>query len=568
MGGSTWPGEQPADPRSGWRPWETWLALAAMLLMMYRPHFADAVFNHAEEGLYLGNIYALLQGKIPYRDIFMQFGPLNDYLPALVLKLAGPSIYALRAYFFWSAVLTVLMSWWLARKYLRSRPFLYIAAFVLAYEVFSPHWAIYWGGLRHFWGLVVVWTWLKYLEGARQRLWLFLAGLACAVSLLTSIEVGLFTTAASGLLLLALARHRRLSLREFLGQLGFLAGGWALGMLPLLAYFLSQGALQEYLRIAFYDVPFNHVAKFGQRRLLALGPGDNSLKSLLAWPLSANFKMFLPLGAFAAGAWLCLGAWRRQALSAWHFMVLLLLAYGLPLYLVSFRQFGGPQSQASIGPAIILGLALLDRLYAGLGAAPAGQPSGPGDLRGLRGRRGLVLAGVCLYLLAAQNMAYGDLWGFMKTKHTNYALLSGHDPNLAPLRLAGAGGVWVGKKDVQELTGVVNFLKEHTQPGEAILAVPEDGAYYFLADRPNPLRFSTPAMAYTAERFQQEILEQLQRHPVRFIVRRNKTSGHAKHAGRPDHDLAPSFYDCIEEYYQKIASSGPTLVLVHKEMKP
>jgi hypothetical protein len=564
LGGRQRTAEEAGGPRAVLGYGETFLVLAAMFLLMYRPHFADAGFNYAEEGLYLGNIYAIFQGKIPYRDIFMQFGPLNDYLPALALKLFGPTIYTLRAYFFLAAIFTVLASWLLARKCLRTRPFLYVTAFVLVYEVFSPKWALYWGGLRHVSGLLVVLAMLKFMESARPRLWLFLAGVLCGLSLLTSIEVGLFATAASGLLLMVLAWHRGLSLRDFLGQLLPLVGGWALVMIPMLAYFLAHGALQEYLRIAFYDVPFNHMAKFGQRRLISLGPGDYGLKSLLAWTLSTNFKMYLPFGAFAAGAWLCLKAWRQRNLTSWHFMVFLLLAYGLPLYLVSFRQFGGPQSQASYGPAIILGLALLERLSNWL--APAGGLGRGGLLSAARLWRALVPLGVCLYLVTAQHMIYVDFLGFLNAKRANYALINGRDPNLVPLRIEGAGGIWTTKKDARELTGTVEYLKEYTKPGEAILVVPEDGAYFFLADRPNLLRFSTPAMAYTAERFQVEILEQLKKHAVRIVVKRNKTSGHAKHAGKADYDLLPNFYDCLNEFYPRKSDIGPVSILLHRDM--
>lgn len=543
---------------------ETLLILAGMFLLMYRPHFADAPFNHAEEGLYLGNIYAIFQGQIPYRDIFMQFGPLNDYLPALALKLFGPTIFTLRAYFFFAAILTVLLTWVLASRYLRTRFFGYLAAFVLVYEVFSPKWALYWGGLRHASGLLVALALLRYLEGVRPRLWLFVAGLLCGLSLLTSIEVGLFATAASGLLFLLLSWQRGLSRPEFLGQLAALVGGWALAMAPMLAYFLAHGALQEYLRIAFYDVPFNHMAKFGQRRFISLGPGAPGLQAWLMWPLSFNFKMYLPFGAFAATAWLCLRAWRDKALTSWHFALMYLVAYGLPLYLVSFRQFGGPQSQASYGPAIILGLVILEGLYQGRWSAPAPGQAQPAASP--LARRALVALGICLYLLTAQHMIYTNLRGFIKSKRDDYALLNRHDPNLVPLPLAKAGGVWTSKKDARVLVGVVGYLQEFTQPGEAILVVPEDGAYFFLADRPNLLRFSTPAMAYTTERFQVEILERLKRQAVRVVVKRNKTSGHAKHAGKSDRDLMPQFYDCLNEFYRKKADIGPVSILLHRDM--
>lgn len=553
----------------GPRPWEALAILVLMTLLMYDPNFADGGFNHAETGLYLGNIHALFQGKVPYRDIFMQFGPLNDYLPALALKLFGPTVHTLRAYFFWAAVLTVLTGWLLARRCLGTRPFWYAAALVLVYEVFNPRWSVYWGGLRHLWGLLVVLALLRSLESPRPRRWLFLAGLLCALALLTSIEVGLFATAAAGLFLLARAREQRLPWPDLLRRLMALAGGWALVMVPFLTYYAMVGALGEYLRIAFHDVPFNHMAKFGQKHLIALGPADYSPRSLLAWAFSANCKMYIPFAAFALGAWLCLKAWRARTFGPWHYRVFLLLSYGLPLYLVSFRQFGGPQSQSGFTAPIILGLMLLERLYvqfrSGLGAAGPSPLAGPTARP--QGWQALVLLAAVVFLLVSQNMVHGNLMGFIRDKRADYAMLNRHDPNLTPLEVPGAGGVWTTKKEAREIIPVVEFLRRHTRPGEPIIVLPEAGAYHFLADRPNPLRFSTTAMAYTTERYQEEIRAQLANNPVRIVVKRNKRSGHAKHAGKTDYDMLPAFYDLIAAHYHQVASLGPVSILLHNNMR-
>lgn len=555
-----------APAGAGWplRVWEIILVLAAMTLLMYRPGFADGSFNHTETGLYLGNIQAIFQGKVPYRDIFLQFGPLNDYLPALFLKVFGPTIHSLRAFFFFSAILTVLLGWVLALKTLRARPFLYATALVLVYEVFNPHWAAYWGGLRHAMGLLVLLALFGFLDSPRRRPWLFVSGLLGALALLTSIEVGLFACAASALLVALHAWYHRLAWREFWGHLLALAGGWASVMLPFLAYYLAVGALKEYLRIAFYDVPFNHMAKFGQKKLIMLALGS-SPASLWNWLFSANFKMFLPFGVLAAGAFSCLRAWRARALQLRHFQMLALILYGLPLFLVSFREFGGPQSQSGFTVPIVLGFTLLEGLYLQVRRAP--DPGAGTRWTAPNLARTLALASALVFLLASHNLVYGNLPGLLKTKQQDYALLGRHQTGLVPLNLPGAGGVWLSPKEAAEVSGTVEYLQRYTRPGEPIIVVPEAGAYFFLANRPNLLRFSTPAMAYTAERFQNEILEQLKKHPVRVIVKRNKTSGHARHAGKPDYDLMPRFYDCINEFYRKKADIGPSSILVHRDMK-
>jgi hypothetical protein len=85
----------------------------------------------------------------------------------------------------------------------------------------------------------------------------------------------------------------------------------------------------------------------------------------------------------------------------------------------------------------------------------------------------------------------------------------------APLRLERAP-VRLVAREAQSVRGVVEYLVARTQPGEPIFVYPVAPMFYFLADRPNPTRFShlQPGVADVAA--QREIIRQLDR--VRLIV--------------------------------------------------
>ena len=57
------------------------------ILITLNPLFMHGRINFFEVGLYLPGIQAVLNGEVPYRDFFHLRGPLELYMPALMMKL-------------------------------------------------------------------------------------------------------------------------------------------------------------------------------------------------------------------------------------------------------------------------------------------------------------------------------------------------------------------------------------------------------------------------------------------------------------------------------------------------
>ena len=64
---------------------------------------------------------------------------------------------------------------------------------------------------------------------------------------------------------------------------------------------------------------------------------------------------------------------------------------------------------------------------------------------------------------------------------------------------------------------VVRWIQLHTDPGEPVLFLPDDGAYYYLSDRPNPIRFVMGHQIVTDEH-RAEVLRDLRANPPRYVV--------------------------------------------------
>ena len=67
------------------------------------------------------------------------------------------------------------------------------------------------------------------------------------------------------------------------------------------------------------------------------------------------------------------------------------------------------------------------------------------------------------------------------------------------------------------VNAVTRWIRDHTEPDDAVLFLPNDGAYYYLTDRRNPIRFVMGHQIVT-EAHRQEVLEQLRADPPAYLV--------------------------------------------------
>jgi hypothetical protein len=69
----------------------------------------------------------------------------------------------------------------------------------------------------------------------------------------------------------------------------------------------------------------------------------------------------------------------------------------------------------------------------------------------------------------------------------------------------------------QRVLRVLRWVQLNTAPGEPVLFLPNDAAYYYLADRPNPIRFVL-GHQIVGDDHRREVLSDLRSHPPRYVV--------------------------------------------------
>jgi hypothetical protein len=486
----------------------------------------DAFTFQGEIGQHLAWADALRRGRFHGKDFFCLYGPLYDLGAAGFWALAGRSIAAWELYFSITRALGLAALLGLAASLASRR------AWALSLPFLVP-----WVNLRiglALAGLALLCAWLR---SGRPRL-AAAAGGAAGVALLYSQEFGL-AFAATSALAFALRRDAR-------AALAFLGAGAAVAA-PLLAWYAANGALGPMLRdlvaypgyvvAGFGKLPFPALAarlpvelgELGTQRslLLRMGyalPAVGWAALLLALPVSA----FDPRRPLASARRILAGLRGDAGRSA----VCLCAVFALLCFRSALGRSDLVHVVAALPPAVLLVALGADRLHAAW--------------RARRRPRALVAwraAGLALFVLAAGlGEAPRPLSDLARTA-SDVASLARH------------GSRSVGSREVMR---VVRWLQLRARPEDAILFLPNDAAYYYLLDRPSPIRFVMGHQIAT-DAHRAEVLAALRRQPPRFVV---WDHGALRVDGLPDERVfGPELLRWIGVAYAEAARLGEVSIL-------
>jgi hypothetical protein len=449
--------------------------------------------NLLEEGLALHVAQRLARGEHLYRDVMVFTGPLPFETLALLFRGLGESVFVARGAvaILHGAACAALFALAAAAAGRRTG---HAAAAVLASTpaLGFPLWSLYfYTTLAAQLSVVAAWA---ALRGVRSHAWAGVAGLASAAVALCKQPVGAALALGLGLALLALA-PRGVRLRR---GLAFAAGGAALG-LATLAVFAARGALADLVQQtvvlpASFDEtfasPFPNLWPLG-RFHPEVQPGGayvpfvhGIVRPLAALPRSGviaftQLLYALPLAAFAATA---LGRLRGPLPAAVGCHSALLAASAVNLW---------PRTDwghlVFVLPFAVVQLLIL-AAHSAEGASRAARA-----LRGLPAAVAAACAGAALFLGPALHAAAGP-------------------PSFGPrVPLRPVSPAYRGSN----YPLVIRWLREHTEPGEAIFVPRAEPLLYFATDTTNPTPYPGVVPGFRDEQ-QDVILRALE--TVRFVA--------------------------------------------------
>ncbi len=486
----------------------------------------DAFTFQGEIGQHLAWADALRRGLLHGKDFFCLYGPLYDLAAVGVWALLGRSIAAWELCFAITRVLGLAALLWLAASLCRR------SIFALAIPFLVP-----WVNLRIGLALVALALLFAWLRSGR-RAFAAAAGGVTGVALLYSQEFGL-AAGATCALGFALRRDARAALTWLSACVAAAA--------PLLAWYAAHGALAPMLR-DLVSYPGYVLAGFGK----------------LPFPSLASS---LPLDAGSFGGWDSLLLRLGYAVPA--------VSWGALLLALPIEGWDPRRPLASVGPCLetlrgdpmrsatllcgVFGLLCFrtalgrsDLVHVVAALPPAALLLAFAGERVVAGWREGRVAGSLAAWRAGALVLFVLFAGFAQAPRP-LSELARAASDVATLR--DRGNQPQGSREVMR---VVRWLQLRASPTDAILFLPNDAAYYYLLDRPSPIRFVMGhQIATDADRA--EVLGALRRAPPRFVV---WDDGALRVDDLPDERVfGPELLRWIDEGYALQARLGDVSIL-------
>jgi len=485
------------------------------VLITFNPYYLNREIDIFELGLYLPGINAMFHGSLPYRDFFHLRGPLDLYMPFFLMKMTKPHLAVLCTYFYFGNVLCLIFSVLIAYELLKTRYMFYLMVPALIARTFPRVVFTYWGGIRYAFGLMAIWCFIKSVKSGRLR-WMFGAGVATSLGLLTSIEIGIYALVGIITALLLGWFLKVNNLRSILKALGTYSLGVGIVIVPWVLYSMSQNAFIPYLNDTL-TVIFK-MQKIIDPHAASIYPHNfpEALAAMLI-PWSINFKQMTPSYLYLGLAVYLFWRMNKRMFNTTDICLLALTIYGFIMYNTAFRGLWTAHFEMALMPEKILFFFLGEALVLFVWVSRERW----------RPMMGLVLLALFIistgYSIARFNhrfFVFQIASDAVQNKRTlSLRHLGGKNKTLTIER---ARGMLVPGPQADELEAMVDFLKNHSNPQDIVVMFPELGAYNFLADRPFLGRFPITTFAWFDDHWFDDFLNQLKNGPVLYIFVQKK----------------------------------------------
>ncbi len=428
--------------------WQDILALAGMAALTLRPGSLDGPLEKYEEGVHLSWVQGVLAGKVPYRDYYINYGPLYTLHFVLAHLLLGRSLRTHRLVMAWGNWLSLVAGYALGCVFLEPVWARFALAALLPMLCVDQKYLTCWGGFRM--GAGLVGALLFALALAQGGPWGFFgAGLWAGLAFLYSQDETFALVAAAvgwtGLAALGLAPEPAGTSATAAGA-SYL-GGSAVFPLLWLGYTASQGWLRWYLREAVLVVLLMGKWRGGHTVWPQPFAGASSPREYFA-------RLFTEAAHYyAALAWVGLvtvGAvgWASSAGpdAATRSAVWFAAVFGLARLAMAVRVADGPQFKTGLPAFLVLATLCL--------------ASGPGWLAWP-----LALLTACLALSSGY-------WQFLRN-HFRIRMFK-------PIRWGEYSGVRMPWPIAKMLAAQESALRRLAAPGEEIFCAPYDASPIFF----------------------------------------------------------------------------------------
>jgi hypothetical protein len=504
---------------------------AIVPMLLYAANYASTaslsqwidLFHRGES---LGPASDYLRGKVPYRDVFVLHGLLEDgMLDAWLMQLFGRDVAIALARPVILGSFAVPAAWYLGMAIFDSIG-LSLAVILLGAVTTVDN-------ERTFFEIAVIALLLWGLR-TKRRGFLFAAGVVAAIAFFFSFDIGVYSIGGAALLFAALAIGRRMKLTEAGGALPFTAG-LVTGSAPFVAYLAIRGGFAAFVETTFVTLPriIDAVWSLPYPNLTSTFRRDLNLHTISDFLLFEPFRYILnPLVIAIATIVVAVRLARRRV--EW-----------IDVSLAALALFAAITQRSALGRAdfrhqyfsafLIAPMIVILALLAFRSARPLWLT------RDRAAQAFLVTVG-----LAMIPPLFVALWvpDLLNARLDDIIRYQPRVLKLLPMEPA-AGRVQDRIAAVSE--AIEDIVRKKSDP---IFDFSNQPAFYFFGNRPNPTRFYQIPIA-SPPAFQREAIERLERAKPRLVLRRSP-EGFDNFDGIDNRLRAPAISRYLDDRYRFI----------------
>ena len=455
-----------------------------IFLIAYNPLFYVGDFDSVEEGFWLGWLQRLINKQVLYRDVAAYHPPLIVWGMYAFTKITDFSIYNTRLFLHLLQIFGLIIYYFVVNNVLHKR----INKLVVMLLAFSFTATLVKNNveIRLGLGLLSLLIWLNYLKTKKPG-WLTLSGVFCAITLFTSLEVGIAAMVTIVVSTTILSKNNRIK------NSGFVIFGILIGSLPFLLTLWVQGALAGFTeQLSFYSKAFSN----GYFNL----PIERAIRlSFLRWHIFYQYLDSVAwmwemtrMGLLATFMFVATKAINKRINTKDKFAIALTI-FGLLL----FRPILGRSDWYHLLFVLLISLPLLIYVVENLS----------NKLRYLN----IVVIGLLVFVFSTRwvndNFISAQIF---KLQTYGKVIDTYHSYDLK------RSGILVGE-EVEATEKLVKYIQNEVSESETIFSYPWSPEIYFLADRRNVTAFDTP-YAFFSQEFQEEMIYQIEKGEPKLII--------------------------------------------------
>jgi len=484
------------------------------IVITLQPFFLHREILMMETGIHLPVINAVLNGEVLYRDVFFLRGPLELYIPTLMMNWLGANMAALPLFYYIGTVLALFACIFIGKNLYTSRLTLYLMVPVFIGRTFPRVSYNYWGGMRYALGLAALLCLIIFLKNQRKR-WIIATGIISALALLTTVESGLCAIIAVVCALVLSLFIQKQKFKHVLKTAGDYFIGMAIIIVPYFLYLLSTGSLLAFID-THYTVATNMLGTF----IAPPGNAPETITQFLGglWPSSRYFKFMTPVFCYLFLLGYLIYQWKNKTWKWETTAISTIAVYGIILYIGSFRLIEGHHFEMALQPEKILLFFLLERFVFFMRGK-----AGHGKKKAIKGLYYFVIfafigssIGYAIQRYNHRFVAFKIVRNKVFNRQEDLRPLKGRE--VQTLNFTRAYGLTVPSWQADELEAVTRFLIDHTRAGEVVFTYPELGNFNFLADRPFVGRFPIATAAWFKEDWVKEYTQELKSLRPKYVV--------------------------------------------------